>query len=163
MWRRLPANSRNRARGRKAPNPALPILLALLIGTGTGASAENTDEPAIVAALNASADAWSAGDLTGFMALYEPSPDTSYIGHTGLVRGTSAIQAHYAPAFAHGKPAKLGLSVMDFRPLGRDYALITGRFTLAPVPPATKGATGIFTLVFHKSAAGWRIISDHTS
>jgi uncharacterized protein (TIGR02246 family) len=163
MWRKSLVNSQNRAKGRKAPRAFVPIILALPICIGTAAHAANTDQPAIVAALNASADAWSAGDLSGFMKSYEPSPDTTYIGHNGPIRGTSAIQAHYAPAFAHGKPARLALSVLDYRPLCPDFALITGRFTLAPVPPATKGATGIFTLVFHKSADGWRIISDHTS
>ena len=98
------------------------------------------------------------------MAVYEPGPHTAYIKHDGPVLGADAIRAMYAQRFT-GPPAARGtlsLAVLSYRPLGADYALVTGRFTLARPAPLPL-ASGIFTLVFHRSATGWGIISDHTS
>jgi ketosteroid isomerase-like protein len=57
----------------------------------------------------------------------------------------------------------LSLSILNLRPLGDDYALVTGTYHLTRGKDQGGNAGGIFTLVFHKSDAGWRIISDHTS
>ena len=58
---------------------------------------------------------------------------------------------------------KLSLSVIEDRPLGTDYALVTGRFMLTRTQADGGNAGGIFTLLFHRSASGWRIAYDHTS
>ncbi len=137
---------------------------ALLIFAHISPASAATDQDAITAALSASASAWNRGDLAGFMAVYERGPQTAYIKHDGPVLGADAISAMYATRFA-GPPAARGtlsLTVLSYRPLGADYALVTGRFSLARLPTLPT-ASGIFTLVFHRSAAGWGIISDHTS
>ena len=116
----------------------------------------------ILGVLDASATAWSKGDLGGFMRCYENAPETAYLNNNGLVRGYASIQAMYAARYAD-KPGSMGmlsLKVLDLRRLGADYALVAGRYTLTR--PA-QNASGVFTLVFHRSASGWRIISDHSS
>ena len=57
---------------------------------------------------------------------------------------------------------QLSFSLDDARPLGREFALAIGHYRLvrAGLPGP---ATGIFTLVFHHTPAGWKIVSDHTS
>jgi uncharacterized protein (TIGR02246 family) len=137
------------------------VLVMGLIMAG-GAVAATADETAVTAALNASARAWSRGDLDGFMQSYEPGEATSYLNKDGPVRGYGAIRAMYAARFRPGQSlGDLGLEMLDFRPLGPDYALATGRFHLKPATGPE--ATGLFTLVFHKAGGQWRIISDHTS
>ena len=47
--------------------------------------------------------------------------------------------------------------------MGADYAMVIGRFHLARKREAGGEASGIFTLLFHKTGQGWKIILDHTS
>jgi ketosteroid isomerase-like protein len=131
---------------------------------------EAGEAASITAALAASAAAWSKGDLHGFMRVYENSPATTYVTAAGLVTGYGAIEAMYAARFgaatAQAGPAALGqlsLTVLACRKLGPAYALVTGRFLLRHPATHKPDSTGIFTLVFHQSADGWGIISDHTS
>jgi len=143
----------------------LMIAVGLTAGARAAPSAAH-DQADVTAALEASAAAWSRGDLHSFMRAYENSPGTFYVTHTGVVTGYEAIEAMYGARFAGKGPGALGklsLSVLSFRPLGPGFALVTGRFLLHHPDSHTSDATGIFTLVFHKSAAGWGIVSDHTS
>ena len=118
------------------------------------------DARAITQVLQQSAADWSHGDLSAFMRSYEDSPATAFATPGGLLQGYSAIKAHYAARYGTGQNMRaLQLTILDERGLSPAYALVTGRFTLAG--PTT--AHGIFTLIFHKSPAGWRITYDHTS
>jgi len=122
------------------------------------------DKAAIEDALTASAQAWSRDDLDAFMHCYEDGPETAYVKADGVVKGYRAIRDMYAARFggASGALGQLSMETLDFRRLGPDYALVVGRYHLKPAKPGPE-ASGVFTLVFHKSAAGWRIVSDHTS
>jgi ketosteroid isomerase-like protein len=57
----------------------------------------------------------------------------------------------------------LGFSGLEIRLLGPDYAAVIGRFHLDRSAGAGGEASGIFTLLFHKTSQGWKIILDHTS
>ena len=153
---------RPRASIRRAGCMAL-LLAVILVGAPALARADDAgDQAAVVGALNASAAAWSKGDLDSFMRSYEASPQTAYVGRGKLVTGTAAIRTMYAAHFGEGPQSmgRLSFTVLDFRPLGAGYALLTGQFFLQQ---SKARSSGIFTLVFHKSATGWGIISDHTS
>ena len=50
---------------------------------------------------------------------------------------------------------------LDVRALGDDHALMTGRFTLAGGGKPEQ--TGRFSLVWLRSAQGWKILHDHSS
>jgi ketosteroid isomerase-like protein len=47
--------------------------------------------------------------------------------------------------------------------LGANYAVVTGKFHLARTVAGGGDAQGIFSLVWEKTAEGWKIILDHTS
>ncbi len=113
--------------------------------------------------LTNSAVEWSRNDLDGFMKSYEDSPETTYVTAHRLVRGFGAIKAMYASRF-DGKTSlgRLSFSLEEVRPLGTGFALAIGRYELIRVGLPTP-ASGIFTLVFHQTQAGWKIVSDHTS
>ncbi len=139
------------------------LMLLSLALAGARADPE-ADKTAVIAALQDSAAAWSRGDLNSFMHCYEASPDTQYVSGHKLVRGEDAIRALYAAHYGQGAAmGHLSLTVLDYRPLGTGFALVTGRFALQKPDASAPPATGVFTLVFHKSASGWHIIADHSS
>ena len=53
---------------------------------------------------------------------------------------------------------ELSLTILDDRPLSAEYALVTGRFALTRTAAEGGDASGIFTLLMHRAAQGWRII-----
>lgn len=136
------------------------LSLSLLAGS---AWAGPTEDKAAIAKVLADASAgWSRGDLDAFMASYEKAPQINYVSGGKVTEGYDAIREVYAPRFA--KPAempKLSTEIVDFDPLGANYAAVVGRFHLTLEDG--KDATGLFSLVFHKTADGWRIVSDHSS
>jgi uncharacterized protein (TIGR02246 family) len=146
---------------------AFSMALAGSVRAGDVGAADDARE-AVTKTLVESADAWSRGDLDAFMRSYEDGPDTRYVKRDGVVRGYRAIRDMYQARFGSdpGGLGRLSLEVIDFAPLGEGYALVTGRYHLllrAQAQAQGGAATGIFTLVFHRSRAGWRIISDHSS
>lgn len=131
--------------------------------TATAAFAGPAEDKAAIAKVLGDASAgWSRGDLDAFMASYEKAPQINYVSGGKVTQGYEAIREIYAPRFT--KPAempKLSTEIVDFDPLGADYAAVVGRFHLTLEDG--KDATGLFSLVFHKTAEGWRIVSDHSS
>ena len=141
------------------------LCIGSLLATRVAAAADDV-AAAIGKTMNASVVAWSAGDLNAFMDSYEDSPDTLFIGSTGLVRGKAAIAARYAKQFGTGGPGQLGklsFETLEIRPTGEHYALMIGRYHLQPVDRTKPEATGLFSLVFHERDGRWRIVCDHTS
>ena len=121
------------------------------------------DRISIMHSMQRSAVAWSNNDLDGFMHSYEQSPQTIYVTGDKLVRGYEAIRAMYAARFKPAQPmGRLSLTMIEYRPLGRDFGIGLGRYQLAR-PGGGTPATGMFTLVFHRTLNGWKIVSDHTS
>ena len=122
-------------------------------------------QTAVQAALDASAAAWSSGDLDRFMTCYEKAPTTTYVNATHVLRGYDAIRAMYAERFSGGSSAVMGqltLNVVDFRMLGDAYAYVVGRFHLHRDAAHGGEVTGPTTLLFKRTPAGWRIIADHS-
>lgn len=131
-----------------------------------GASAESPAVPtsqAIKATLDASAAAWSAGDLKTFMECYEHSPSTLFVSASGTVKGYDAIEAMYAATYK--KPGatlgELKLDVIDVKDIGSAYAFVVVRYHLKP--DTGTEASGLSTLLFHRVDGQWLINSDHSS
>jgi len=143
----------------------MAMLLLAICGAQAKTKHEAEDQAAISKTLQASAAAWSRGDLAAFMQCYDDGPNTAYVKSTGVVQGFAAIRDMYASRYGaagHGM-GRLSLEITNYRQLGAAYALVTGRFALAR-PKADGGdASGVFSLVFHRSSSGWHIIYDHTS
>jgi ketosteroid isomerase-like protein len=47
--------------------------------------------------------------------------------------------------------------------LGGDYASVIGQFHLKRTAAGGGDTSGVFSLLFHQTGAGWRIVLDHTS
>jgi uncharacterized protein (TIGR02246 family) len=109
--------------------------------------------------LDRSAAAWNRGDLATFMESYERSPETVLVGSHAVVHGYDNIRARYAASYRGGM-GTLSFSDLTVRLLGADYAVVIAHWHLRMAGGKKPG--GIFTLVWHRSAAGWRIIVDHS-
>lgn len=129
--------------------------------SGPRPSSWSADEAAIQSAITASAAAWNRGDLRGHLAIYVDS--VTFMTGTGPRPGVAAIEESFTRTFfQNGLPKQqLRFEQVALRSLGPDAALQTGRFVLSGGGEADK--SGWFTLVWLRTAQGWRAIHDHSS
>jgi ketosteroid isomerase-like protein len=115
----------------------------------------------IRAVLTAQQQAWNLGDIPAFLEGYWNSPELTFAGSDGIVRGYGGLLERYRKTYpdkAH--MGELEFSQLEIHPLGSDSALVLGQWHLKR---AVGDAGGVFSLVFHRFPVGWRIIHDHTS
>lgn len=118
----------------------------------------------VTAALQKQSEAWNRANLEEFMTTYLDSPDITFTGRAGVTRGYKPVLERYRKSY--GTPEAMGTlrySELEVRMLGPDAALVLGRFDLTRTQAGGGNASGHFTLVLRKTAAGWKIIHDHTS
>lgn len=120
-------------------------------------------ESAIKQVLADQVSAWNRGDIDAFMQGYKDSPETTFIGktvHHGWQQVMQRYKASYSTKEAMGT---LAFSDLMVRMLGAEHAVVTGKYHLTRSAAGGGDASGIFSLVWEKSAEGWKIILDHTS
>ncbi|MDP9004725.1 MAG: nuclear transport factor 2 family protein [Verrucomicrobiota bacterium] len=143
-------------------------LLAILAGnlltltlTAAAGTLSSKDDAAIAAVMSAQSAAWNRGDIDGFMDGYDRSSATEFVSGDKLTRGWQTVRDRYRKKYdSREKMGTLTFSNLKITLLGADAALVLGRWTL--VRKADK-PHGIFTLLFRRTRAGWRIVHDHTS
>ena len=120
-------------------------------------------EDAVRAVLTTQQTAWNAGDVDAFMSGYQSSDATTFVG-AKITRGYRQVLENYRRRYpTKEKMGTLTFSAVEVTPLGGEFASVIGRFHLDRTAEAGGPANGIFTLLFRKTASGWRIILDHTS
>src|SRR5689334_20411866 len=123
----------------------------------------DSSEQAIRRVLSDQVQAWNGHDIDAFMNGYEDSPNTIFMGKT-FQRGYQAVRRRYRDRYSTPeKMGKLMFSDLSVNLLGADYASVTGAFHLTRSVTAGGNASGVFSLLFRRTAAGWKIILDHTS
>jgi ketosteroid isomerase-like protein len=148
----------------------LVALLALAIfpscpeATSALAQTKESDasaQAAIQAVLDAQRDAWNRGDIEAYMDGYDRSPKTEFVGGDDISRGWQTVLDRYKKKYdTREKMGTLSFSEIDIKLLGKDTALVLGRWRLKR---AKDEPHGVFTLLFRKTKAGWRIVHDHSS
>ncbi len=119
------------------------------------------DREAIGAVLSAQQTAWNSADVDAFLAGYWRSPELTFSGSSGLVRGWDGVLARYKKNYPdRAAMGRLDFSALEFRFLGPDAALVLGRWHLKR---EKDDVGGVFTLVWQRFPDGWKIIHDHTS
>jgi len=120
------------------------------------------DRAAIGEILHAQQTAWNRGDVNAFLEGYWRSSELTFSGSSGVARGWDGVRARYAKNYPdRAAMGHLDFSDLEFRFLGRDAALVLGRWHLAREKDGDIG--GVFSLVWQKFPEGWRIVHDHTS
>ena len=113
-------------------------------------------------------EAWNHGKLEGFMQGYWHSPDLTFFSGATETRGWEPTLARYRQRYqAEGKEmGKLEFQKLNIDLLSRRSAVVTGQWQLTMSDgktPDGKQPHGLFTLIFKRLPAGWRIVHDHTS
>lgn len=119
------------------------------------------EEASILAVLEQQDVSWNAGDIDGFMASYQNSPDLRFASGGTVTRGWAATNERYHARY--NSPAKMGrLTTHDQEVvlLAPDAAVVHGRWKLERTGDTP---SGLYTLVMRKFGDDWRIVSDTTT
>lgn len=113
--------------------------------------------------LHASAEAWTRGDLEGYLDDY--AVDATFVGSSGLNRGRDRIREAYVTGYwSTGMPEDgLRFELLEVRRVGPKAALAVGRYVLYDRATEEPTATGLFSLTLRHGPEGWKIVHDHSS
>lgn len=122
---------------------------------------ENSEIAAIRAVLDAQREAWNLGNIEGYMDGYERSEQTVFVSGDTVTHGWQTVLDRYKKGYdTKEKMGTLSFTVLDISLIGKDSAVVLGRWSLKR---AQDQPHGTFTLIFKHGKQGWRIIHDHTS
>ena len=141
----------------------LAFLPVRAIAQGNASPEAKARASAILETMKVQTDSWNRGDLDGFMSAYLPSGDMTFTSGGILVRGYDTLKARYQK-FYGSNPQSMGtlrFEGIEFMDLGKDTTLSVGRFILQR--SGQPAVDGIFSLVWVRTKAGWRILHDHSS
>jgi ketosteroid isomerase-like protein len=129
------------------------ILFAAAMMAPATALAADDPQPAIEAAMTASAAGWTSGY----------APDAVFVTKDGLVRGKAAIAARYDKGYGTDatKRGALSFQMLGHRQISNVHQMLWARWTLRY--PGGRTDTGVTSLLFERRPDGWKIISDHSS
>jgi uncharacterized protein (TIGR02246 family) len=138
-----------------------PMLAIATLASCRPAALTEADRAAIVAVLDEQREAWNAGDIERFMQGYERSPEIVFTSGGKIRRGYDATLASYRDRYADDDAmGHLEFSDLEIQAVGGDAAVVLGRFELTETPRA---GAGVFTVVFVRRDASWKIVHDHSS
>lgn len=113
------------------------------------------------AVLETQVAAWNRGDIDGFMDGYARSNETVFVSGDKVTRGWQTVLDRYKKSYdSREKMGTLSFSDLEITPLSKDSAVVLGSWKLTRTGDTPHGR---FTLIFRKTAQGWRIVHDHTS
>lgn len=149
--------------------PKFPVRAALAIAAFAivcpamaSAARQTASERAVRAVLDAQAAAWNRGDIDAFMDGYDRSDSTRFASGGTVVRGWKTVRDRYKARYAtREKMGTLSFTDLELTPTGPKSMVVFGRWRLDYAGGGSDG--GLFTLLFERKPAGWRIVADHTS
>ena len=122
---------------------------------------EDKNVAAVRAVIESQAAAWNRGDIEGYMEGYAKEDSTEFVSGDTITRGWQTVLDRYKSHYdSRAKMGTLTFSELEIQPLSEYYIMATGRWQLAREADTPHGR---FTLIFRRTAAGWRIVHDHTS
>ena len=146
---------------RSRPNLIAAIILGVIAQGSVDAAGAATMEAQIRTVLDAQTSAWNRGDVDGYMGGYARGSATEFISGDTLTRGWQTVRDRYAKKYdSREKMGTLSFSEVSITPLSAEAAFVTGRWKLTRKKDTPHGR---FTLLFRRTAEGWRIVHDHTS
>ena len=137
------------------------LMILTLCGCATAPKSSVGADQEVRTALERQVAEWNRGNLAGFMETYAKSDATRFASGGDVIMGWQTVFERYKKKY--GTPeamGKLSFSDLDVKVLAPDAALAFGRWHLAREKDQP---SGLFTLLFRKTADGWRIVHDHTS
>lgn len=144
---------------------AFPLLALVLAVPSLRAQLKvaTPEELGVVKVMLAQEAAWNKGDIDGYASGYKNSPDTIFIG-SHVSKGFAELVTDYKKNYPNRDVmGTLGFSGIEVHPLDERFAIAIGHYHLDRSKKAGGNADGIFSLVFEKTDAGWKIVVDHTT
>ena len=136
------------------------VLLVLAIANFATADTTAT-QSAVRAVLDQQVKDWNAGDVLKFMRGYERSEKTRFASGGNVTLGWQSVLERYQRTYSDkAAMGTLTFSDIDITVAAEDTALAFGRWHLKREKDEP---SGLFTLLFRKTADGWKIVHDHTS
>lgn len=136
------------------------FLLLLILPSVLIAQSDFTrkDDASIRQVMSAQEKAWDRGDIPGFMEGYSDS--VCFVSKKGITCGKAGVTANYVKSY----PDKAAMGDLTFGGLeilgaGADNAWCTGTWELIRAQDTLGGG---FSLLWERTAQGWRILRDHT-
>jgi len=132
--------------------------LLLLIPILCYPQADQKEQEAILNVLHDQQAAWNAYDLEGYMDSYWKSPELTFYGSSGVVKGWQNTLERYRKSYPSREHfGTLELKVNHMSKIGRKDYTVMGEYHLErPVG----NARGIFMLVVKKIKGSWTIVAD---
>ena len=107
--------------------------------------------------------AWNAGDLDAFAKGYKDSPDTLFLSRD-ISRGFAGmVQTYHREYPTRAAMGTLSFTDLEVHPLDEHFAVVLGRYHLDRGKRDGGPGEGLFSLIFEKTEAGWKIVVDHTT
>ena len=138
-------------------------IIAAVTIPGKGQDASDTGRIAIRKVIAEQQAAWNRQDLEGFMAGYWNSAELTFFSGAHESKGWQAALDRYKKTYqgAGREMGKLEFANLRIEMLGPEAAFVCGEFHLTMSDGKTPH--GLFTLVFRKFPAGWKIVHDHSA
>jgi beta-aspartyl-peptidase (threonine type) len=139
----------------------LILLLSVAALPGGRLFGESSNEGEIRSVLDRQVESWNRRDLEGFMSGYWESESLTFFSGGTRTSGWKATLQRYRNRYqSEGREmGHLGFTDIKIEMLGPKGAFVRGHWHLQ----MTSGEIGgLFTLIFRKFPAGWKIIHDHT-
>ncbi len=153
---------------RRALLHAATLSLVLSLATSLAAQLPNLhtatqQELDVVKVLLKQETAWNKGDIDSFAKGYKDSPDTLFITRQ-VSRGFAGMLTEYHQNYpTRAAMGTLAFTELEVHPLDEKFAVCIGKYHLDRAKKDGGNAEGIFSLVFEKTEAGWKIVVDHTT
>jgi ketosteroid isomerase-like protein len=140
---------------------SIPTLLLSLFLTAACTTHNDDAAPGVRTVMEMQQAAWNRGDIDAFMEGYEHADSTTFVSGDEITRGWQTVLDRYKNRYrSREQMGTLTFSDLDVKPWNADLAIVTGRWKLTL---ADNSPHGRFTLLFKRTAQGWRIIHDTTT
>jgi ketosteroid isomerase-like protein len=139
----------------------LPFVIVTICAAQTPTAKPPGTEAQIRAVMDRQVVDWNRGDTDGFLLGYDPK--VVFVGEK-ITRGLEEVRVRYQTHYpTRASMGRLTFSDLEIQQLDATHAFVIGRYHLEREQEGGGNASGVFTLLFQKTAKGWKIVVDHTS
>lgn len=122
------------------------------------------EELDMIKVLNSQERAWNRADIDAYLSGYKNGTDLLFVADGRVTRGFEQLISDYR----HNYPTKDSMGVLTFSELEPHvltdtFGVVLGKYHIDRTKKAGGPADGMFSLVFEKTADGWKIIVAHTT
>lgn len=122
---------------------------------------ESAIKQQVISVIKKSEQDWNEGSIESYMESYLRSDSLRFASGGSINYGWQPVLERYKQRYQNkAAMGHLTFSELNITVISADAALVFGRYTLER---ENDEPTGLFTLLFRKTADGWLIVHDHTS